>query len=133
MDANGKGPQADRDVTEFTGRQLRLLTEADPRCRGLQLPEGIMLRYNLAGSLYFYLKTGVRNGKIATRIFASDSPYDREKAAIGEVETPMFEPEADLKHLEEARRMLHAWVEFVREDPESEREFQTFEFRDRRH
>jgi hypothetical protein len=114
-------------AVEVTRNQLQALTDADARCRGLQLPEGLLLRYNLAASLYFYLKTGVANGKITTRIFASDSPYDREKAEIGEVRTPMFEPDADHGHLERVKGLLDGWVSFVDEAPGTDHDFQAFE------
>ena len=123
---------SDDDVAEVTRHQLQLLTEADPRCRGLQLPEGVMLRYNLAEALYFYLKTGIVNGKIATRIFASDSPYEREKTAIGAVQTPMFAPQADLEHLEKVKKLLQGWIAFIQEEPDTTQEFQSFEMRDQR-
>ena len=114
-------------VVEVTRNQLQALMDADVRCRGLQLPEGLLLRYNLAASLYFYLKTGVSDGKITTRIFASDSPYDREKAEIGRVRTPMFEPAADRSHLEQVKGLLDGWVSFVDKAPGTEHDFQAFE------
>ena len=86
---------------------LRELERSDRRCRGTQLPDGIMLRYTMAGSLYFYLLTSVSEGNISTRVFASDSPYDRQKAAIGQARTPMFDPDADRAHLEKLKAMLH--------------------------
>jgi hypothetical protein len=77
--------------------------------------------------LYFYLKTGVADGKIATRIFASDSPYDREKAEIGQVRTPMFEPDADRGHLGRVKGLLDGWVSFVDAAPGTDHDFQAFE------
>jgi hypothetical protein len=56
------------------------------------LPDGLLLRYARRDSLYFFLRTWVDSGKILTRAFASDSPYDREETAIGEVLRPMFDP-----------------------------------------
>jgi hypothetical protein len=125
-------PGEDQVAFEVTRRHLQHFTDSDPRCRGLQLPEGLMLRYTLSRALYFYLRTGVRDGKISTRIFASDSPYDPQKTAIGEVLTPMFEPRADSTHLKKVERLLRAWVEFVKEAPDDEVAFKSFEVDDRR-
>ena len=78
------------------------------------------------------LKTGVKEGKITTHIFASDTPYDRKKSPVGEVSTPMFEPQADARHLDKVERLLYAWVDFVKEDVDSGTDFKTFEM-DGRH
>jgi hypothetical protein len=106
--------------------QLEHFTGSDPSCRALQLPEGVMLRYTMCRSLFFYLKTGIKDGKIATRIFASDSPYDRQKANIGEVLTPMFEARAEMTHLKKIERLVHEWVEFVRENMDDDTKFRSF-------
>jgi hypothetical protein len=119
-------PSEDRIVFEVTRNQLQHFTDSDPRCRGLQLPEGLMLRYTLSRALFFYLRSGVRDGRIFTRVFASDDPYDRQKAPIGEVLTPMFEPHADQVHLKKVERLLHAWVDFVKEAQDDEVTFKTF-------
>jgi hypothetical protein len=111
---------------ELTRNHLQHFTNADPRCRGLQLPEGLLLRYTLSHALYFYLRTDVRDGKICTRVFASDSPYDRQRTSIGEVQTPLFEPRADANHLVKVERLLHSWVDFVRESPDDEITFKSF-------
>src|SRR5207248_1189588 len=95
----------DRVVLQATRNQLEHFQGADPHCRAVQLPEGIMLRYNQARSLYFYLRTGLEGGNILTRVFASDSPYDRQKTGIGEVTTPMFDPRADHIHLEKLQQL----------------------------
>jgi hypothetical protein len=124
-------PNEENLVTEFTQSQLQHFREADPRCRALQLPEGIMLRYTLSEALYFYLRSGVRDGKIVTRVFASDSPYDRLKTGIGQVLTPMFEAGADLNHFHKLERLLHAWVDFVHQDPDSHSNFRSFEVQER--
>lgn len=113
-------------VTDFTRTQLKHFQEADPRCRGLQLPEGLMLRYVPFKSLYFYLRSSVKDGKILTRIFATDSPYDRQKTGIGEVATPMFEPWADVVHFQRLEELLHAWIDFVSENPAGGANFQSF-------
>jgi hypothetical protein len=111
---------------ESTRTQLRYFQEADPRCRGLQLPEGVLLRYTLAQALYFYLRTGVAEGKIRTRVYASDSPYDRMKTDIGEVATPMFESHADAKHLRKLERLLREWVAFVKDGSDFDEPFTSF-------
>jgi hypothetical protein len=123
----------DTRVQEATRSQLQHFQESDPNCRAMQLPEGIMLRYTQASSLYFYLRTGVEGGSIRTRVFASDSPYDRQKTGIGEVATPLFQARADQTHLEKLQEMLHAWVDFVKDAPAPERGFVSFpvEHRDR--
>src|SRR5262245_36097685 len=115
MNPNDLPLNDDDVVVEVNRTQLQHFTGDDPRCRALQLPEGILLRYNLSESMYFYLRTQIEDGKIATRVFASDSPYEQQKASIGKILTPMFEAKADFNHLEKVKRLLHSWVEFVQE------------------
>jgi hypothetical protein len=121
----------DQIVSEVNRVHLQHFVEADPNCRALQLPEGIMLRYTLAHALYFYLRTGIHDGKIRTSVFASDSPYERQKAAIGECSTAMFEPQADMQHLRKVERLLRAWVEFIRDTADPEQSFKSFSLGDR--
>jgi len=116
----------DRIVVEVIGNQLEHFRNIDPPCRGLELPDGILLRHTRARSLYFYLRTGVDNGKIKTQVFATDSPYDRQKASIGTVLTPMFEAQADFRHLERLEKLIREWVDFVQEEPDVARDFQSF-------
>jgi hypothetical protein len=113
------GPvRVDRALTPVPRIQAEHFPNADPRCRSLQLPEGVLLRYTALGSLYFYLRSGVDDGKIVTSVYASDSPYERQKGLIGGVRTPMFEPHADANHLRKVEGLVRTWVEFVREpDP----------------
>lgn len=118
----------DQAIVEVIHTQLQHFRTAQPPCRGVQLPDGILLRHTLSRSLFFYLRTGVENGKIHTRIYATDSPYDRQKADIGVVTTPMFEPQADHVHLEKLEQVLKDWVTFVRDEPEGEGDFQPFYF-----
>ena len=136
MQNGHKDIQIDQDddqvVVEINRHQMERFTGADPRCRGMELPEGLMLRYSLSHSLYFYLRTGVKEGKITTQIFASDTPYDRKKSPVGEASTPMFEPQADARHLDKVERLLYAWVDFVKEDVDSGADFKTFQM-DGRH
>src|SRR5262245_24540116 len=121
----------DRLVVEVSHTQLAHFRNSDPPCRGLQLPDGILLRHTLSRSLYVYFKTAVVNGKIQTRVFASDSPYDRQRTIIGEVATPMFESRADRVHLEKLEDLLRDWVDFVREEPEQDQDFRSFTLGDR--
>jgi hypothetical protein len=130
VDKSRKPSDEDQLLSEATRKQLEYFRGADPRCRALQLPEGIMLRYTLSQALYFYLQTGVSEGNIRTRIYASDSPYDRKKTNIGEVATPMFEPSADQQQLRKLERLVRAWVNFVREDPEGDPPFTSFTVHD---
>ena len=118
---------ADQLVVEAIGSQLAHFKNIDPPCRGLELPDGILLRSTRSSSLYFYLRTGVDNGKIKTQVFASDSPYDRQQAAIGSVVTPMFEPGADYNHLMKLEELIRGWVDFVQEEPDSARDFESFQ------
>jgi hypothetical protein len=133
MEETANRPADEHLVVDFTRSQLRHFREDYPQCRALQLPEGIMLRYTLAQSLYFYLRTGIKDGAITTRVFASDSPYDPHKAGIGEVATPIFEPQADFQHFEKLKRLLHAWVEFVDHNPDQQQSFKSFNVSEQRH
>ena len=45
---------------------------------------------------------------------------------------PLFEPQADARHLDKVERLLGAWVDFVEEGVNSEADFKTFEM-DGRH
>ena len=102
-------------IIAVTRGQVEHFGASDAPCRALQLPDGVLLRYTPVASLFFYLRTGIADGKISTRVFASDSPYEREKTAIGEVATPMFEPRADQNHMRKVERLLASWVAFVRD------------------
>jgi hypothetical protein len=116
----------DGTVTEFARTQLRHFQEANPECRGMQLPEGILVRYLPFKALYFYLRSGVKDGKIVTRVFATDSPYERQKTAIGEVTTTMFEARSDLNHFKKLEKLLRSWIDFVTETPDTDAGFQSF-------
>jgi hypothetical protein len=126
MDPQDQSTGEEKIAYELTRNHLQHFTDSDPRCRGLQLPEGLLLRYTLSHALYFYLRTDIRDGKIWTRVFASDSPYDRQKTSIGEVLTPLFEARADANHLLKVEQLLRAWVDFVREKPDDEIVFKSF-------
>ena len=118
--------EAQEVLNSTTRIQAAHFQSADPRCRSLELPEGVLLRYTVARSLYFYLRSGVDDGKITTSVYASDSPYERQKALIGEVRTPMFEPHADANHLRKVEKLVRAWVNFVQDPDSSEEDFLSF-------
>src|SRR5262245_48768021 len=132
MTADDAMPEGNEIVRDATRQQLEHFRGADPRCRVMQLPEGILLRYTLSEALYFYLRTAAADGKIITRVFASDSPYDPKKSGIGEVATPMFEPHAEVTHLRKLEGLLRGWVNFVREDPDTVEPFTAFPLGERR-
>jgi hypothetical protein len=116
------------EIINVIATQLEHFRRSNPPCRGVQLPDGILLRHTLSRSLYFYLRTRIEDGKINTCVYASDSPYDRQKATIGEVSTSIFVEGADDIQLEKLEKLLRDWVHFVREEPETIQEFQGFEF-----
>ena len=119
-----------QEVLHSTTRiQATHFQNADPHCRSLELPEGVLLRYTQARALFFYLRSGVSDGQITTAVHASDSPYERQKALIGEVRTPMFEPHADANHLRKVEKLVRAWVEFVNESDSPEDDFLSFPLR----
>jgi hypothetical protein len=126
MSQNGKPSADDELAVEVISHQLQHFRNIDPPCRGMELPDGIILRHTLSRSLYFYLRTKVEDGKIKTQVYASDSPYDRQKASIGSVVTPMFEHRSDHDHLDKLEILIREWVEFVNEEPDVERDFHSF-------
>jgi hypothetical protein len=65
-------------------------------------------------------KAGSNEDQIVT-----DSPYERQKASIGSVVTPMFEHGADYNHLEKLEKLIREWVEFVQEQPDPQSDFQS--------
>jgi hypothetical protein len=125
MNNNGM-THAEDQVVEAVNRQLDHFRNTEPPCRGMELPDGIILRHARSRSLYFYLRTRVEDGKIRTQVFASDSPYDRQKASIGSVITPMFEHRSDHIHLEKLETLIREWVEFAKEELDSEPDFRSF-------
>jgi hypothetical protein len=121
------GPiDAERVLQQTAAVHLKHFEQSDSRCRGMQLPDGLLLRYTLSSALFFYLRTGVDNGKLVTRAFASDTPYDWQKTPLGELVTPMFEESADRRHLEKVQQLLHSWIEFVTPTPDTDRPFAAF-------
>jgi hypothetical protein len=117
-------------VLDVIHEQLNHFAQLEPPCRTLELPQGIMLRYNFSESLYFYLRTSVVDGKIVTRVFATDSPYEPQKTRIGDVRTLMFAEQADKNHLEAIERLLRSWVSFVHDEPNPLSDFSSFPFKE---
>ena len=126
MSNHGTLEAGDQAIVEVIGHQLAHFRQIAPPCRGMELPDGILLRHTLSPSLYFYLRSRVEDGKIKTQVYASDSPYDRQKASIGSVITPMFEHQSELAHLEKLESLIRHWVDFVQTEPDSDRDFQSF-------
>ena len=120
----------DRDIVEVISTQLQHFQQTDPPCRGMQLPDGVLLRYTQAEALYFYLLTTIDNGKFRTQVFASDSPYDRQKATIGVVLTPLFDVE-ERTYLERVENMIRSWVAFVKRDISGDQDFHSFTMEER--
>jgi hypothetical protein len=126
MSELSRRPDDETIVTEVIHSQLEHFRKSQPPCRGMQLPDGVLLRHTLSRSLYYYLRTAVENGRIKTHVFASDSPYELQKASIGVVSTGMFEPRADHVHLEKLEDLIREWAAFVREAPDAAQDFQSF-------
>ena len=126
MRGTGQMTAAEQIVGEVISNQLEHFRTIEPPCRGLELPDGILLRHTRSRSLFFYLRTRVEDGKIKTQVFSSDSPYDRQKASIGSVITPMFEARSDHAHLEKLERLIRQWVEFVQVEPDLGQDFHSF-------
>ena len=124
---NNFNKETDDQLANKVGHnQLQHFTEKDTRCQGVELPQGVMLRYNTANSMYFFLETSVDKGKIKTNVYASDTPYDKKKSFIGDVTTPMFEDNADAVHLEKVEKAVRDWISFVTVDTDSDNPFSSF-------
>ena len=109
----------DKVVNKVTTDQLQHFANGQSGVHGIELPKGVMLRYNLASALYFFLETGVNDGDIRTCVFASDSPYDKvNRVLVSEVRTPMFQDNANETHSTKVEDAVHDWVRFVSEDIE---------------
>jgi hypothetical protein len=126
MNQNGQSSNDAQDVVQVISHQLEHFRQIEPPCRGMELPDGIILRHTFSRSLYFYLRTRVEDGKIKTQVFASDSPYDRQKASIGSVMTAMFEERSEHAHLEKLENLIRLWVEFVQDEPNLGHDFHSF-------
>jgi hypothetical protein len=124
---NGQHADDDPVVVEVITHQLEHFRHIEPPCRGMELPDGIMLRHTRSPSLYFCLRTRVEDGKLKTQVFASDSPYDLEKTSIGSVVSAMFEHGSDCAHLGKLEALIRQWVEFVQDEPDTRRDFRSFQ------
>ena len=104
-----------------TQNQLAHFADKD-KCQGIQLPKGVMLRYNLSTALYFYLETGILDGAIRTKVYASDSPYDKgNRVLVSDVGTPMFsesDQDPGEEHSGKVEAVVNDWVRFVDDDVE---------------
>jgi hypothetical protein len=49
------GYEGGTEVVAAIGQQLEHFRKIDPPCRGVELPDGIIIRHTLSRSLYFYL------------------------------------------------------------------------------
>ena len=63
-------------------------------------------------------------------MFASDSPYDRQKASIGIVLTPLFDVE-ERTHLVRVEQMIRSWVKFVKREVDDGQDFHSFTMEER--
>jgi hypothetical protein len=106
--------EAEERVANAIGQQLEHFRKMAPPCRGMELPDGIILRPTPSRSLYFYLRTWVEGGNIKTQVFASDSPYDRQKANIGAAIMPATNKNQLYVYLYNINELIQGWIEFVR-------------------
>jgi len=106
-------------IERVSKKNLAQFTQDHDKCQGIQLPKGVMLRYNLAESLFFYLETMVDGGKIRTSVFASSTPYAKEnRVLVGEIATPIFDPgnmeqDSNALHSGKVEQAVTDWVAFV--------------------
>lgn len=112
-------------VNRVTQNQLAQFADKRDKCAGIQLPKGVMLRYNLAESLYFYLESGVDGGKIRTCVYASSSPYEKtNRVMVGEIATPIFDEETaedcNVVHSRKVESAVNDWIDFVSDDVEAD-------------
>jgi hypothetical protein len=122
----------DRVITRVNNTQAEHFTGSDSNCRVLRMPDGVMLRYTLHRSLFFFLGSENVDGFVITRIFASDTAYERQKIKLGEVSTPMFDQkESEPNHLLQVEALLRAWIDFIAEDPSADQDFKPFELKNR--
>lgn len=127
MNMDEMGPSQDRVITRVNRKQVEHFGSTDSTCRALRLPDGVLLRYTLHPSLYFFLTSENSDGHVVTRVFATDSPYDRRKIKIGEAITTMFDrPEAEPDHLQQVEVLLRTWLDFLVDDPNAQEDFKVF-------
>ena len=112
-------------IDKASKNQLAAFTEDREKCAGIQLPKGVMLRYNLAESLYFYLETGVDGGKLKTSVFASNSPYEKaNRVMVSEIATPIFDEQTNedcnVVHSRKVEGAVNDWIAFVDDNAEAD-------------
>jgi hypothetical protein len=103
----------EKAASQASREQLTHLTSIEPQCHGVEVAEGILLRYLGEEPLYFFLKTSIVLGEIVTRIYSSDTPFEREQEFIRELRSPAGNPGADQAHLAKIEQVLHDYVIFV--------------------
>jgi hypothetical protein len=103
----------EKAASQSSREQLSHLTSIEPHCHGVEVAEGILLRYLGEVPLYFFLRTSVVHGEIVTRIYSSDTPFEREQEFIRELRSPAGDPGADKAHLARIEQVLHDYVIFV--------------------
>ena len=133
MERDEKTTAEDRVITQVNHTQMEHFARNDSNCRVLRMPDGVLLRYTMHPSLYFFLTSENADGNVVTRIFASDSPYERQKIKIGDVKTPMFDHSlSDPDHLKLVESMLRGWVDFIVIDESiPTQDFKVFEMNNR--
>ncbi|QGJ69782.1 Hypothetical protein PBC10988_14690 [Planctomycetales bacterium 10988] len=111
-------------IDRYSKGQLAHFSEASKeKVQGIQLPKGVMLRYNLAESLYFYLETAVDGGGIVTKVYASNSPYEKDnRVMVGEMRTPIFDEktgeDSNVVHSRKVEQAVNDWISFVDDQAE---------------
>lgn len=114
-------------VSVLAQYQLQHFTSIEPKCKGVELAEGILLRYRSEKPLFFFLRSFVEGEEIVTRIFSSDSAFDKEKTFVRELRTTNRERCADVVHLEQIERTLRDFVIFVADLADGEEPFMSEE------
>lgn len=125
--STGSGSSSGDEEQASAANHNQLAHFTERKCQGVELPEGVLLRYNQGNEpMYFFLRTTVIQGKICTSIYASDNPYEKEKSAIGELKTAMFEEDADVLHLEKVEKAVRDWIMFVSPSEDNAEPFASF-------
>jgi hypothetical protein len=122
----------DRLISRVHRTQAEHFEHSDTNCRAMRMPDGVMLRYTLHRSLFFFLGSENIDGFVITRIFASDTAYERQKIKLGEVSTPMFDQnESEPNHLVQVETLLRSWTDFVAEEAAAGADYNVFSFKNR--
>ena len=124
----------ERLITRVNSTQVEHFARSDSTCRALHLPDGVLLRYTLLPSLYFFLASENVDGHVVTSVYASDSAYERKKIKVGQVQTPMFDQtEAEPDHIQHVQGLLRSWIDFLREDSPDGEEYKIFGWKNQSH